>query len=162
MVNYTDAQIEQAEEIALSIAKPFEGFEANPYPDPGTGAEPWAIGFGSTHDVNDRQVTPQTPSISYSVACDLAMRDMYRAFQAIGSDITAPMTMHEIAAVMDFVYNVGAGNFKNSTLLRMINSKQYALAAEQFERWDEAAGQVMAGLLRRRLAEEQTFNTKDG
>lgn len=161
MVEYTDAQIEQAQEIALSIAKPFEGFSANPYPDPGTGAEPWTIGFGSTYDASDRPITPETPPISYDEACDLAMRDMYRAFQVIESDITAPMTLHEIAAVMDFVYNVGAGNFKNSTLLRMINARQYGLAAEQFERWDEAAGQVMAGLLRRRLAEEQTFNTKD-
>jgi lysozyme len=161
MVNYTDAQIEQAEEIALSIAMPFEGFEPNPYPDPGTGAEPWAIGFGSTHDGSDQPVTPQTPAISYSDACDLAMRDMYRAFQAIAGDIAAPLTMHEIAAVMDFVYNVGAGNFKNSTLLRLINAKQYALAAAQFERWDEAGGKVMAGLLRRRLTEERMFNTRD-
>jgi lysozyme len=161
MVNYTDAQVEQAEEIALSIAKPFEGFEPNPYPDPGTGAEPWAIGFGSTFDASDKPVTCQTPAISYSDACDLAMRDMYRAFQVIAGEIAAPMTVHEIAAVMDFVYNVGAGNFKNSTLLRMINGKKYALAAEQFERWDEAGGKVMAGLLRRRLAEEQIFSTKD-
>jgi GH24 family phage-related lysozyme (muramidase) len=36
------------------------------------------------------------------------------------------------------------------------------LAAQQFERWDEAAGKVMAGLLRRRIAEEEIFNTKDG
>jgi lysozyme len=43
----------------------------------------------------------------------------------------------------------------------MINGKKYALAAEQFERWDEAGGKVMAGLLRRRLAEEQIFSTKD-
>jgi lysozyme len=86
---------------------------------------------------------------------------MYRAFHAIASDITAPLTVHEIAAVMDFIYSVGAGNFKASTLLRMINEKQYALAAEQFERWDQAAGKVMAGLLRRRLAEEQVFSTED-
>jgi len=162
MANFTDAQIEQAEELALSIAKPFEGFEANPYPDPGTGAEPWAIGFGSTYDAFDKPVTSETPAISYSDACNLAMRDMHRAFQAIARDIAAPLTEHEIAAVMDFVYNVGAGNFKNSTLLRMINAKQYALAARQFERWDEAGGKVMAGLLRRRIAEEELFNTKDG
>jgi len=161
MVDYTDAQIAQAEQIALSIAKPFEGFQANPYPDPGTGAAPWAFGFGSTLDVDDVPVTPQTPAISYNEACDLAMRDMYRAFHAIASDITVPLTVHEIAAVMDFIYNVGAGNFKASRLLRLINEKQYALAAAQFERWDQAAGKVLAGLLRRRLAEERVFNTVD-
>ena len=161
MNDYTAAQIEQAEQIALAIAKPFEGFEASPYPDPASGAEPWAYGFGSTRDTNDMPVTQQTPPISYNEACDLAMRDMYRAFHAIASDITTPLTVHEIAAVMDFIYNVGAGNFKSSTLLRMINEKQYASAAEQFERWDRAGGEVLAGLLRRRLAEEQVFSTGD-
>jgi lysozyme len=134
MVDYPDAEVAQAEQIALSIAKPFEGFEANPYPDPGTGAEPWAFGFGSTFDADDKQVTAQTPPITYNDACDLAMRDMYRAFHAIACDITAPLTVHEIAAVMDFIYNVGAGNFKSSTLLRMINERQYGPAAAQFER----------------------------
>jgi lysozyme len=161
MVNYTDVQIGQAERIALSIAEPFEGFRANPYPDPGTGAEPWAFGFGSTRDANELPVTCRTPPITYGEACNLAMRDMYRAFHTVALDITAPMTMHEIAAVMDFIYNVGAGNFKSSTLLRLINGQQYALAAEQFERWDQAGGAVLAGLLRRRLAEAQIFRTED-
>lgn len=161
MVDYPDAEVAQAEQIALSIAKPFEGFEANPYPDPGTGGEPWAFGFGSTLDADEKQVTAQTPAITYNAACDLAMRDMYRAFSAIASDITAPLTVHEIAAVMDFIYNVGAGNFKSSTLLRLLNQRKYGLAAGQFERWDQAGGRVMAGLLRRRVAEEKVFNTAD-
>jgi lysozyme len=161
MVDYSKGQIGEAEQIALSIAKSFEGFQANPYADPATGAEPWAIGFGSTLDANEARVTAVTPAISYNDACDLAMRDMYRAFHAIASDITVPMTVHETAAVMDFIYNVGAGNFGASSLLRLINEKQYAQAAEQFERWDQAAGRVMAGLLRRRLAEAQVFKTRD-
>ncbi len=161
MVEDTDGKIAQAERIALSIAKPFEGFEANPYPDPGTGGEPWAFGFGSTRDAEERPVTPSTAPITYNEACDLALRDMYRAFHAIASDIKMPLTVHEIAAVMDFIYNVGAGNFKSSTLLRMINEGHYDLAAKEFERWDEAGGRVMAGLLRRRIAEEQIFNTED-
>ncbi len=161
MVEFADTQIKQAVQIALPMARQFEGFEANPYPDPGTGAEPWAFGFGSTLDANEMPVTPETPAISYNEACDLAMRDMYRAFHTIAAEIAAPMTVHEIAAVMDFVYNVGAGSFKSSTLLRMINERQYASAAEQFERWDQAGGKVMAGLLRRRLSEAQVFRTAD-
>jgi lysozyme len=150
-----------AEEIALGLAKPFEGFRANPYPDPATGAEPWTIGYGSTRDINDMTVTATTAPVTESQACEMAERDMYRAFTAIASAIKVPLTDHETGAIMDFVYNVGAGNFRNSTLLRLINLGQYEAASQEFEKWDMAAGKVMAGLLRRRAAEAQTFNTKD-
>jgi lysozyme len=42
-------------------------------------------------------------------------------------------------------------------LLKLLNAGDYQGAAEQFQRWDHAAGQVVAGLLRRRLAEKQEF-----
>jgi len=44
-----------------------------------------------------------------------------------------------------------------STLLRDLNAGDFAGAAAQFELWDHASGQVVAGLLRRRLAEEKLF-----
>ena len=43
-------------------------------------------------------------------------------------------------------------------MLKLINSGMLAAAAEEFEKWDHASGVVVAGLLRRRLAEEKEFN----
>ena len=156
MVEYTEA-----ERIALDMLKQFEGFRADPYPDPATGGEPWTIGYGSTRDLQGIPVGPNTPPITEVQASQLAMLDMLAAFNAEASAIKVPLTAHEQAAIEDFIYNIGAGNFRDSTLLRLINQKQMALAAKQFELWDRADGRVMAGLLRRRIAEEQTFVTKD-
>jgi lysozyme len=156
VVEYT-----QAEEIALNLLKRFEGFRAYPYPDPVSGCEPWTIGYGSTRDLQGRLVTADTPPITEIQASQLARLDMVTAFNAVASEIKAPLTAHERAAVEDFIYNVGAGNFRDSTLLRLINQNQLALAAKQFEQWDHADGRVISGLLRRRLAEEQVFLTRD-
>ncbi len=150
-----------AEQMALDLIKQFEGFRADPYPDPATGDKPWTIGYGSTHDLQGNEITPDTPSITETEACQLAMLDMLTIFNAVAAAITVPLTQHEQAAIEDFIYNVGGGNFKDSTLLRLINQKELALAAKQFECWDHADGKVMAGLLRRRLAEEQVFATDD-
>lgn len=105
-------------------------------------------------------MTPATPAINEVQAAQLAMLDMLTAFKAVASAIQVPLTQHEQAAIEDFIYNVGAGNFREKSLLRLINQNQWALAAKQFELWDHADGKVMSGLLRRRLAEEQTFVTR--
>lgn len=156
------AEYTQAEDIALNLLKQFEGFRADPYPDPVSGREPWAIGYGSTRDLQGRPVTADTPPITEAQASQLALLDMLTAFNAVASEIRVPLSEHERAAVEDFIYNVGAGNFRDSTLLRLINQNQLALAAKQFALWDHADGQVISGLLRRRLAEAQVFLTKDG
>ncbi len=152
---------DDADEIALGLLKEFEGFRAEPYPDPATGGEPWTIGYGSTRDGQGMNITPATPPITEAQAALLAERDMREAFESVADAIKTPLTRHERAAIEDFIYNVGAGNFRNSTLLRLINLGKFALAAKQFEAWDHADGKIMAGLLRRRLSEEQIFLTRD-
>jgi hypothetical protein len=47
-------------------------------------------------------VTPRAAQITYNEACELAMRNMYRAFHVVASDIMMPLTAHETAAVIDF------------------------------------------------------------
>ena len=150
-----------AEQIALETIRQFEGFNSEPYPDPATGGEPWTIGFGSTRDLQGNPVTPITPRITEVQASQLAMLDVISAFKSVASAIKVPLSQHEQAAIEDFVYNVGAGNFLDSTLLRLINQNELSLASKQFELWDHADGKVLCGLLRRRLAEEQIFLTVD-
>lgn len=135
----------------------FEGFRAAPYPDPATGGAPWTIGFGSTRDAAGNPVTPATPPVTIDEARRLALRDMRTALTAIKTDVTVPLTTMEEAALIDFCYNLGVGNFGSSTLLRLLNQGEYLLAADQFVRWDRADGRVLAGLLRRRIAERDLF-----
>lgn len=146
----TDPAIEDASEMA----EPFEGFSATPYRDP---AGVWTIGFGSTRDVAGNPVTENTVAIARDQALALVERDMIQAGREVALDVHVPLTENERAALDDFVYNLGAGNFRASTLLRRLNAGDLAGAADEFLRWDRAGGQVLAGLLRRREAERAEF-----
>lgn len=84
--------------------------------------------------------------------------DIHWATNVCNSLVHVSLTQNEFDAVVDFIYNVGAGNFASSTLLKLLNSNCLAEAANEFERWDKAKGVVVAGLLRRRRAEKQEFN----
>ena len=76
----------------------------------------------------------------------------------IQRDCKVPLTIDEKIALLDFIYNLGGGNFRSSTLLRKLNAGDYAGAAAEFDNWDHAGGKVLAGLLKRRQAETDLFN----
>ena len=61
-------------------------------------------------------------------------------------------------AIISFVFNVGIGNFKSSTLLAKIriNPEDNSIM-DEFLRWVYANGKVMKGLQKRRLAEMKLY-----
>ena len=61
-------------------------------------------------------------------------------------------------AIVSFVFNVGIGNFKASTLLAKIriNPEDNSIM-DEFLRWVYANGKVMKGLQKRRLAEMKLY-----
>jgi lysozyme len=61
--------------------------------------------------------------------------------------------------LVSFAYNVGAGNLKASTLLKKLNAGDTAGAAQEFQRWNKAAGKVLPGLTRRRACEALLFQS---
>ena len=58
-------------------------------------------------------------------------------------------------ALYSFVYNVGAGNFRTSTLLRKINQGDIKGACDQLRRWISAGGKQWKGLMTRREIERE-------
>ncbi len=58
-------------------------------------------------------------------------------------------------ALYSFVYNVGAGNFRTSTLLRKINQGDINGACDQLRRWTYAGGKQWKGLMTRREIERE-------
>lgn len=145
-----------AEDVAATLAEPFEGFVPHPYQD---SVGVWTIGYGSTRDAEGNPVTPNMAPITQTEAHALMVRDLAAACGEIGRDVKVPLTVAEKAALEDFIYNLGAGNFRSSTLLRKLNQGDYAGAAAEFDKWDMAGGRVLAGLLRRRQAETKLFQT---
>jgi lysozyme len=141
---------------AVDLAKSFEGFEPLPYQDL-TGV--WTIGYGSIWVNGDGQtpVTATTPAISEATACVWLANEMRVGVEALQAEVGVPLTTGERAALEDFIFNLGVGNFRSSTLLRDLNSGNFEAAAAQIDLWDHAGGKVVAGLLRRRQAETNLF-----
>jgi lysozyme len=137
----------------LSLTEQFEGCELTAYQDQ---VGVWTIGYGHT----GADVTPGL-TITQDQAQALLAQDVTSAAACVNNVVTVALTQDEFDAVVDFVFNLGAGAFTGSTLLRNLNAGDFTGAAAQFDLWDHAGGAVVAGLLRRRQAEDALFNTGD-
>ena len=141
---------------AIKLGEAFEGFRSAPYLDP---AGFWSIGYGSRWINGDSviPVTSATSPITQEVAQKWLANELAFTYKVITADVKVTLTHEETAALEDFIYNLGAGNFRSSTLLKKLNNSDYAGAAAEIDKWDHAGGKVMAGLLRRRQAETEEF-----
>jgi lysozyme len=134
----------------LSLTEGSESCRLTAYPDP---VGIWTIGYGHTGpDVYPGLViTPER-------AVELLRQDMANAEHAVNAYVTAPLTQHQFDALVDFTFNVGAGNFLHSSLLKYLNAKDYTAAQGEFQRWDFANGKKLPGLTARRAAEAALFS----
>lgn len=138
----------------LTLIKQFEGFSARPYLCP---AGVPTIGYGATYYPDGRRVTMQDRPVTEADATAM-LRSMLASYEAgVSRYVQVPLTQGQYDALVSFAYNLGLAALKNSTLLRLLNLRDYAGAATQFGRWNRAGGKVLPGLTRRREAERQMF-----
>ena len=135
--------------ILTDLLKKFEGCKLKAYPDPGTGGEPWTIGYGSTHGVKKGDVITQEQADE--MLLEEAQEYLDSALQL--SPRLRSATPSQQAAIASFVYNCGAGNYKKSTLKRNVDAGDFNEAKHSIMMWNKANGKVMNGLTRRRQAE---------
>jgi lysozyme len=128
-----------------------EGERLTAYPDPATGGEPWTIGVGHTGSVEQGDTITQDESRAF-LAADLATAEA-----AINRGVKVPISQNEFDALCSFTFNVGVANFMTSTLLRLLNIGDHKDAANEFPKWNRAAGKIMAGLVTRRAGERDQF-----
>lgn len=143
-------------ENGVALTMQFEGCDLEAYPDPGTRADPWTVGFGHTgRDVKKGMKITQAQADAWLHA------DLAKAAACVNANVRVPITQNQFDALTDFCFNVGAGNFVASSLLRLLNAGNYAATATQFDRWNLAAGRILPGLVKRRIAERQLFMKPD-
>lgn len=63
------------------------------------------------------------------------------------------LTDGPLEAMTDFVFNLGIGNYRTSTLCKYVNAAAWPNVKTELLKWDHSNGTVVAGLLRRREAE---------
>jgi lysozyme len=145
---------EDALDRAEGLGEQFEGFSATPYRCP---AGVWTIGFGSTRDSASNPVCASSAPITRDEAKVLAERDLRGALCEVQRDVHVPLTPMEEGALLDLIYNIGCGTFRNSTLLRKLNAGDFEGCSNEFSRWNMGGGKVLAGLVRRRGVERALF-----
>lgn len=118
------------------------------YPDPATKAEPWTICWGHTGP----EVRPgMTVTLDQ---CKVWLReDLKKAQDIITKSTKVPLRQGEMDAYASFVFNVGGGNWRSSTLLRKLNAGDHFGACNELPRWVYANRMEMKGLRKRRTEE---------
>lgn len=141
---------------APAFAAGFEGYSPVAVHHPEDPPNVWTMGYGSTY-WDGKPVTE-----GMSCTQDEALAQLGAGLQTAANCITATvhvtLTQGEFDACTDFVYNLGCGRWISSTARARLNAGNYHGASSAFEMWGRAGGVVMAGLLRRRKAEEAVFN----
>jgi lysozyme len=139
------------------IAK-HEGLRLKPYLCP---ARVPTIGYGNTYYADGKRVTMQDKPITKEQAYELLKIIADKFARQVDTVVTANVTQNQFNALVSFAYNIGMGNFRKSTLLRMVNlSPQNASIRAQFMRWNKAGGVELRGLTNRRIDEANLYFTK--
>lgn len=154
-------------EAGTALIKRFEGCArlrldglAEAYPDPGTGGEPWTIGWGATgrDHVHGGRIGPGT--VWTQGQCDARLADDLARYAA---DVAAalgdaPTSQAQFDALVSFHYNTGA--IARAALTKKHIAGDYDGAASKFARWKRADGRVLKGLVRRRAAETELYQSR--
>ena len=132
----------------IDLIKHFEGCELEAYKCP---AGVWTIGYGHIKGVKEGM------TITEQQAEEMLKSELNEYEGYINNLVTAELNQNQFDAMVSWVYNLGGGNLKASTLLKVLNAGDYAGVPAQMMRWNKAGGKVLEGLTRRRQAEADLF-----
>ncbi len=132
----------------LNAIKRFEGLRLNAYQ---CSAGVWTIGYGHTKGVKAGD------SITEAQAEKYLLEDVKEAEDEVNWQ-GLKINQNQFDALVSFVFNLGAGNFRKSTLLKKIKANpDDPTIAQEFERWKFAGGVANNGLAARRNAESNLY-----
>jgi lysozyme len=140
------------EKKAFDLVKEFESFREKAYLCP---AGVPTIGYGFTR-VNGKSVK-MSDTMNRVKAEGMLYLELEKLSKQIEDLVTVPLTKQQLGALTSFAFNVGLNAFKESTLRKKINRKDYQSAETELKRWNKINGKPSAGLDRRRKAELDLF-----
>lgn len=143
----------QPSNYVLTLIKKFEGFRSKAYLCP---AGIPTIGYGFTRGVKMGDV------ITLEQANDrlkAEVEDFANKLDNIISQQNVKLNQNQFDALVSFSYNIGLENFINSTLFKKLKVGDFLGASKEFEKWVFANKAKLNGLVARRKAERELFNS---
>lgn len=150
----------KVDQAGIDLIKSFEGLRLDAYQD---SAGVWTIGYGSTRYADGKPVKKGDKLVNSHCADDLFVITLREYFDAVNADVKVPLTQNQFNALLSFTYNEGTGALASSTLLKKLNAKDYAGAADEFLKWDKITDpkthekEVLDTLYKRRKKERELF-----
>ena len=138
-------------QIAAALARRFEGLYLSPYLCP---AGVPTIGYGATYYEDGTRVQLTDPPITRARAEVLLLwmvRTVY--LPAVVKLCPAVDNPQRLAALIDFTFNLGAGQLKASTLRKRVNAGDWDAVPGELRKWTRGGGRVLRGRVIRREAE---------
>jgi len=118
------------------------------------------IGFGSLKLIDGSPVQDGM-SMSKQDAEDLLAHELHEYEGYINDMVNVNLKQNEFDALVSWVFNLGPSNLSASTLLKVLNNKDWADVPNQIKRWNKVSGVPNEGLMKRRNAEALLFENKE-
>ena len=136
----------------IDLIKKFEGCKLQAYLCP---AGVWTIGVGHTKGVKKGMVITQQQAETF-------LKDDIKPIETLLNGMGINYTQGQFDALTSFIFNLGQGNFKSSTMYKYIVAKKSDLEiTDQMIKWHNAGGKPLLGLKKRRCEEANMFFGKD-
>lgn len=137
--------------VAAALARRFEGLFLTPYLCP---AGIPSIGYGATYYMDGRRVQLTDPAITRAAAESMLLWMVRTVYLPAVLKLCPGITdANRLAALIDFTFNLGAGNLRASTLRKRVNTGRWGDVPAEFRKWNKGGGRVLKGLVLRREAE---------
>jgi lysozyme len=143
-------------QTGIDLIKSFEGLELTAYKCP---AGIVTIGYGSTYYPNKSPIKITDKLKSIQDAEDLllvTLEDFEKNVSALFFNVT--LTQNQFDALVSFAFNLGMGALAKSTLFKKVKLNPNDPTIElEFNKWVNAGGKKLPGLVRRRKAEAKLY-----
>lgn len=128
-------------ENVKDVIKLYEGWRSKAYKD--AGGKHYAVGYGQSTTNPNKTITKKEGNIIFN-------KTIKNIEKKVKEFIKVPVNQNQFSVIVDLCYNVGSGKIRRSTLIKLLNKKEYYLAGLEIKRWVHANGKVLRGLVKRR------------
>lgn len=116
----------------LDLIIGFEGYRERAYQDT---KGLWTIGVG--HLIKSNEAHLLSEILTRDQVYDMLEDDLRDCDDAINEFIHVPLNQNQYNALCSLCFNIGVDHFRDSSVVRHLNQKNYAQAADDFLMWDK-------------------------